>query len=182
METAVILRQLPGLVSLGLLTALLAHTASYGSEHEAGGVYHTALILTAIAGTGCFAVVAAVFGVLGAGRHGDGSILAAALRPALPGTLGLTVAGAVWFSLIESLEPRHEMISTFIVAAALFVSAALISAIARRIVDAFARIVFCIIAAAHRPRAAFVQYFFAPAPSARAVAFAYRRFARPPPV
>jgi hypothetical protein len=182
MVTIVMLRQLPGLASLGLLSALLAHTASYGSGHEAGGFYHAALLLTALAATGSFALATALLAALGAHRQGDGSILAAALRPALPGAGGLIVAASAWFTLIEKLEPHHAMVSPLLIAAALIVAAATVAAVARRAVQALASIAFSVIAGAHRERAAYVPYVFAPAPSARAVAFAYRRFARPPPV
>jgi hypothetical protein len=180
METAVTPRQLPGIALLGLLAALLAHTVSYGAQHEAGGVYHTVLLLTAIAGAGGFAMVTALLVAFGS-RHGDGSVLAASLRPALPSTVQLTVAASAWFALIETAEPHHVVTSPLAIAAALILASLVICCSARRTISALASIVFCIIAAAHRKRAAAARYVFAPRPSARAVAFAYRRFARPPP-
>jgi hypothetical protein len=182
METVVNLRQLPGLASLGLLAALMAHAVSYGGQHEAGGVYHTALLLTAMAGAGSFAMAVALLAAFGLRRQADGSCLAAALRPMLPGVLPLIVAASGWFALIETVEPHHAAVSVLMVAAALVLAAVCVLAASQRLIDALARIVFDFIAAAHRKRAAFAQYFFAPRPSARAVAFAYRRFARPPPV
>jgi hypothetical protein len=181
METAVTPRQLPGLALLGLLAALLAHAASYGGEHEAGGVYHTVLLLTAIAGAGGFGVATAILVAFGSRRHGDGSLLAAALRPALPSPVPLTVAASAWFAVMETMEPHHVVMSPLAIAMALILAALVVCAGARRFINALAKIVFCIIAAAHRRRAAFAPYIFAPRPSARAVAFAYRRFARPPP-
>jgi hypothetical protein len=174
------LRQLPGLASLGLLSALLAHTAAYGGGHETGGIYHTALLLALIAGAGAFAVLAASAALAGQ-RAGDGSIFATLLRRALPGRVALLAASAGWFALIEAVEPAHTEVSVLAVLASLLIAAMLVAALARRLVDAIAAVVIDIARSAHRPRAPFVPFAFAPVPSARAVAFAYRRFARPPP-
>jgi hypothetical protein len=177
----VTLRQLPGLACLGLLAALLAHEASYGGSHEAGGPYHATLMLTALAGAGGFALLAAALAVGGSRRLADGSVLAAALRPILPATPALLGASTVWFAFIELIEPQHAGIPAAVIAVALILATAVVSALARGIVGQIARIVFAFVTGSHSKRARFVQYWFAPPPSARAVAFAYRRFARPPP-
>lgn len=175
------LRQLPGLASLGLLSALLAHEAAYGGSHAAGGAYHAALLLTVIAGSGVFGLLAVLAAVAGR-RTADGSLLAAVLRPAAPRPLALLVASGAWFASIEAVEPKHTELSIAIVAAALLAASLLVWALAQRIIDVIAGAVIAILRERHRPRLPFVHYIGAPAPSARAVAFAYRRFARPPPV
>ena len=175
------LRQLPGLASLGLLAALLAHEASYGGSHEAGGLYHATLVLTALAGAGGFALLAAALAIGGSRTTADGSVVAAMLRPILPATPALLAASTTWFALIELIEPQHAGLPAAVVAVALILATAVVSALARGIVAQIARVVFAFVTASHRKRAGFVQRFFAPPPSARAVAFAYRRFARPPP-
>jgi hypothetical protein len=143
-------------------------------------MYHTALLLALIAGSGCFAVLAAVFAAAGR-RLRDGSVFAGLLRAAMPTWRSLLAVSAGWYALMESLEPKHAGVGCAVVAAALLIVTALIAALADRLIDAIACIVIGVARPAHRERLPFVRFLFAPPPSARAVAFAYRRFARPPP-
>jgi hypothetical protein len=181
MVTIVKLRQLPGLATLGLLAALLAHEGIFGNQHVAGGIYHAALILTALAGSGSLVVLATALAAAGAGRMVNGSVLAAALRPILPSGPAVLASAACWFAAIERLEPRHAESPALFVLTALILASAVVMAIARGTVEQIAEIVLHCTRATHRKRSRFVHFSFAPPPSARAVAFAYRRFARPPP-
>ncbi len=169
--------------SLGLLAALLAHTASYGSDHVVGGSHHVALELLALAGAGAFAVVVAGLAWLGAGRHADGSILAAAVRPLVPSLGGLLASATLWFALIESIEPEHvTQAPMLVIGLCLFAACALIAFAAKWFVAAVAAIVaLTIISLAFAPRAASYRRCFEHFSSARRIDFVYRRFARPPP-
>lgn len=182
MVTTVIPRQLPGIALLGLLSALLAHTAAYGGEHAAGGPYHTLLLLVAIAGAGLFAVVGGSVALVGARRHADGSILAAALRTAIPGPGALLGSATLWFVTIEALEPHHAAAPVVLVVAALILASLAVGSAARGFVRGIAEIAFAVTAAPFHKRPVFRRHRFSPPPSARTVAFAYRRFARPPPL
>jgi hypothetical protein len=181
MVTTVIPRQLPGIASLGLLAALLAHTACYGGDHAVGGPYHTALLLAAIGGVGLVALAAGTLALMGARRHADGSILASELRSGIPGPVALMASGAAWFAAIETLEPHHASAPLAAVAVAIAIAAVAIAWAARALIDAVAQVAFAIGSSPFHKRTAFRRHQFSPPSSARAVAFAYRRFARPPP-
>lgn len=181
METTVIPRQLPGLVTLGLLTALLAHVVSYGGSHAVGGAYHATLLLLAFAGGGGLAVLAGGIAWTGARRRADGSVLAAEMRTLLPGPASLAASGAVWFSLIEWAEPVHALVSVLVIALALAAAALALWLLAGWALRTIADAAFRITRSPYRKRPAFRRLAFSPPPSARAVAFAYRRFSRPPP-
>jgi hypothetical protein len=175
------LRQLPGTVLLGLLAALLAHTADYGGSHEAGGLYHTAFVLVALAGAGSFALLATVLGAL-AGRQGDGSLLAARLRPMIPRTPALLLGATGWFATMEALEPRHTAAALAVVAISLLLASVVLRIFTRWLVRAIAQVAFIVFAAPHHARVFFAERCFALRPSVRTASFVYRRFARPPPV
>jgi hypothetical protein len=181
MVTDVRLQRLPFLGSLGLLTALLAHEAVYGSSHAAGGPYHAALNLLALTGLGAFAVLTACVAWLGA-RQADGSILARALRAYLPGFRELAAVGALWFALIERIEPEHAVHAPLLlIIAALAFAAWLISAACRSFARALAAIALAIVARPFAPRMPVTRRLFTRPSSARRTAFVYRRFVRPPP-
>ncbi|MGB6985659.1 MAG: hypothetical protein WBD74_06760 [Candidatus Aquilonibacter sp.] len=177
------LRQLLPVASLGLLAALLAHTASYGSDHVVGGSHHVALELLALAGAGSFGMVVAGLAWLGAGRHADGSVLAAAVRPLLPSLASLLASATLWFALIESIEPEHVTQAPIpLIGLCLFAASALIALAAKWFVAAVAAMVaLAIITLAFAPRAASYRRRFEHVSSARRTDFVYRRFARPPP-
>jgi hypothetical protein len=183
MVTIVRLRQLLPVASLGLLAALLAHTASYGSDHVVGGSHHVALELLALAGVGAFAMAAAGIAWLGAGRYADGSVLAAAIRPLVPSLSGLLASATVWFVLIESIEPEHAtQAPILVVGLCLFAASALLAFAAKWFVAAIAVIVTLAgITLAFAPRVASYRRRFEHVSSARRTDFVYRRFARPPP-
>lgn len=181
MVTNVRLRRLPLVASLGLLVALLAHAAAYGSDHVAGGHYHTALTLLALAGLGGFAALSAGFAWLGA-RQADGSVLARALEPLLPGFAGTAASGVTWFALIERIEPEHHYHAPLVlITAALAVAAWIIAAGCRAFAKAVASIAIAFVARAFAPRTISTRRIFTRPSSARRTAFVYRRFVRPPP-
>lgn len=181
MVTPVMLRQLPGLATLGLLAALLAHEAVFGGSHVAGGAYHVALILTALAGSGSLVLLGAAFAAAGGRRLAEGSVLAADLRAIVPPVPGLLGSATFWFAAIERCEPQHHGVAVAPLLCALVLATLVVAVVARWAIEQVARAVLEFTQPAHRRRLRFVQYWFAPPPSARAVAFAYRRFARPPP-
>jgi hypothetical protein len=182
MVTIVRLRQLPGVAILGLVASLLAHVASYGGNHEAGGAYHTTLELLALGGAGAFLASVAALAWLGIRRHADGSILAAALRPLVPPTAALAISASLWFAAIESLEPEHLWhASILVIALCLVVASLLVALMARALVRAVAAVVFAIARDPFLRRPTCYRRRFAHRSSARRTEFVYRRFARPPP-
>ncbi len=182
MVTNVRPRQLPGLAILGLLASLIAHTASYGGNHELGGAYHSTLELLALVGAGAFAASLVAFAWLGARRHADGSILAAALRPLIPSGAPLAVSASLWFGLIESLEPEHLWHASLLAVALCLIAASLLVAfLASAVVRAVAAIVLAIAREPFVRRPVCYRRRFAHRSSARRAVFVYRRFARPPP-
>jgi hypothetical protein len=182
MVTIVRPRQLPGVALLGLLVALLAHTASYGGDHIAGGAYHTTLELLALAGAGGFAVLAGAFAWIGARRHADGSVLAARLSPLAPSAWSMAVSGAFWFFTIEHLEPEHPWHAPLpLIALCLAVAAALVAVASRALVRAIAGVAFAIALRPFARRPVHYRRCFTRRSSARRAAFVYRRFVRPPP-
>jgi hypothetical protein len=182
MVTVVRLRQLLPAASLGLLAALLAHTASYGNAHVVGGAHHMVLELLALAGGGGFAVVVASLAWLGAGRQADGSVLAAALRPLVPSLAGLLVSATLWFAAIEGLEPEHATRAPILlIALCLALAAIVLVAAARTFVRAIAAIAIAIVHLAFERRPVTYSRRFEQRSSARRTDVVYRRFARPPP-
>ena len=168
--------------SLGLLAALLAHTASYGGSHVAGGAHHLTLELLALGGVGAFVAVVGALAWLGAGRQADGSILAAALRPLVPGVGSLFVSATFWFAAIESIEPeRATPAPLFLIAICLIAAAVLVALAARWFVRTVAAIVFTIVRLTFVRRPVTYNRRFEQRSSARRIDFVYRRFARPPP-
>lgn len=182
MVTVVRLRQFPAVAILGLLASLAAHAASYGGNHEAGGAYHMALELLALAGVGGFLASVAAVAWLGVRRHADGSVLAAALRPLVPPVAALAVSAGLWFTAIESLEPNHLWHASLILVAIFLIAASLLINLASRaLVRAIAALTVAIVRPPFARRPACYRRRFAHRSSARRTRFVYRRFARPPP-
>ncbi|HEX8806183.1 MAG TPA: hypothetical protein VF741_04500 [Candidatus Aquilonibacter sp.] len=176
------LRQLLPVASLGLLAALLAHTASYGGSHVVGGSHHAALELLALAGVGGFIAVCAALAWLGAGRQSEGSVLAAAMRPLVPSFGSLLIGATSWFVAIESMEPAHLVhVPLLVIALALIAAAAMISFAATWFVRAIAAIAIAIASTTFARRLTTYSRRFEQRSSARRTDFVYRRFARPPP-
>jgi hypothetical protein len=182
MVTIVRLRQLLPAASLGLLAALLAHTASYGNDHLAGGSHHVALELLALGGVGGFAVVAASLAWLGAARFATGSVLAAGLRPLVPSIGSLLVSSTFWFATVECIEPEHATHAPIaVIALCLGLAALLIALAAQWFVQAIAAIVIAIAHTTFARRLVTYSRRFERVSSAHRIDFVYRRFARPPP-
>jgi hypothetical protein len=182
MVTIVRLRQFPAAAILGLLASLAAHAASYGGDHQAGGAYHSTLVLLALAGVGGFVASVAALAWFGVRRHADGSILAAALRPMVPPIAGLAVSAGLWFGAIEGLESPHAWHASLVVVALFLIAASLLINLASRaLVRAIAAIVVAIARAPFARRPVCYRRRFAHRSSARRTCFVYRRFARPPP-
>jgi|HubBroStandDraft_1064217.scaffolds.fasta_scaffold255407_2 hypothetical protein len=182
MVTIVRLRQFPAVALLGLLASLAAHAASYGGSHEAGGAYHTALQLLAVAGVGAFVVSLAALAWLGVRRRADGSVLAASLRPLVPPVAALAISASAWFAGIESLEPSHAWHASFVLVALFLVAASvLINLAGRALVRAIAAIALAIAQTPFARRPVCYRRRFASCSSARRTLVVYRRFARPPP-
>lgn len=176
------LRELPGALILGLLASLLAHTASYGDGHIAGGQYHDALASLALAGGVGFAASLALFGWLNARRMAEGSIVAARLRRHLPSPAAVCAIATVCFAGIEALETApHAQTPSGLIVLALVVASWAICALARFMVGTLAGIAVQLVArgsALRRP--AFVRRAAARV-RVMGTLYAFRRFARPPP-
>ena len=182
MVTIVRLRQFPAIAILGLLASLVAHTASYGNDHVAGGAYHGALVLLAFAGVGALVASVTALAWFGVRRRADGSILATALRPLVPPVPALAAAAGLWYAVIESLEPGHAWHASLILVAFFLIAASvLITMAARALVRAIAEIVVAIVRVPFARRPVGYRRRFTHRSSARRVYFIYRRFARPPP-
>ena len=182
MVTIVRVRQFPAVAILGLLASLAAHAACYGGNHEAGGAYHSALMLLALAGVGGFVIAVGALAWLGVRRRAAGSILASALRPLVPPVAALVASASVWFATIENLEPDHTWNASLVLVAIFLIAASLLINLASH---AFIRTIAAIVVAiAHAPfarRPVCYRRRFAHRSSARRTCFVYRRFARPPP-
>jgi hypothetical protein len=182
MVTNVRLRQLLPAASLGLLAALLAHTACYGNAHVAGGAHHVALELLALAGGGGFVALITALAWLGAGRHADGSVLAAALRPLVPSPPSLLVSATFWFAAIERIEPEHvTRAPILVIALCLTIAAAIIALATTWFVRVIAAVAIAIATLTFARRLVSYRRRFEHVSSARRTDFVYRRFARPPP-
>jgi hypothetical protein len=182
MVTIVRPRQLLPAASLGLLAALLAHTASYGGDHVAGGTHHVALDLLALGGAGGFAVAVAALAWLGSARFANGSVLAAGLRPLVPSIGSLLISSTIWFATIERLEPEHATQAPIaVIAFCLGLAAMVIALAAKWFVRAIAAVVIAIANLTFARRLVTYSRRFERISSARPIDFVYRRFARPPP-
>jgi hypothetical protein len=175
------LRQLPPVTLLGLLAALLAHTAGFGNDHAAGGPYHGILSLLALLGVGGVAVCAVAWAWAGA-RQADGSVLAARLAPLSPRTPLLALSATLWYVGIERCEGPHVVHpAPLLVAVMLLAAAWLVATATRAFVRAIARIVLAFATHAFAQRAISARRVFTRPSSARRTAFINRRLARPPP-
>lgn len=176
-------RELPGAAALGLLASLLAHTAGYGGGHAMGGAYHDSLLAAAsLAGLGSLLILLGMAWA-GSGRTLDGSVLAARLQAALPSWHLLAIAATLWLALGESIEPRHDDASPFLLAIALLTAAWIVRALALLLVRCIAGVVIAIRSEAFARRAlAHRRLFLEPAPLAHHLLCARRRYARPPPI
>jgi MFS family permease len=172
----------PGAAALGLLAALTAHTAAYGSGHAMGGAYHGVLVsLSCVAALGALLAGASVAWI-GGRRTIDGSVLATQLRSRLPGMVPVVAAAAAWFVLGEAIEPHHDAASPALVCAAVLVAAWLLLLLARALLGLLASIAIAVRSAGFAPRAPVWVLRFAPAPRARRALHRARRYARPPPI
>ncbi|HUA07927.1 MAG TPA: hypothetical protein VMA98_01550 [Candidatus Acidoferrales bacterium] len=176
------LRQLPGVALLGLLAALLAHTAGYGDSHEAGGPYHQAIVLLALCGAGGFVAALGALTWSGARRCADGSILAAAMRPLIPSMPAIVASAALWFTAIEHMEPAHADAPSLLIALCIVAAGAFISIVARRLLHAVAAIVLAIAVRPFARRAPQYRRRFEQLSSVRRIEFVYRRSGRAPPI
>ena len=173
---------MPAVALLGLLAALLAHAGSYGDDHVAGGAYHRLFELLGIGGAGGFALAVVAIASLGARRHVDGSVLAAAMRPLTPTFLPLMASATSWFIAIESVEPEHHFHAALVlVAICLAAASLLIVALTQWFLQAVAAIVFAIAPTPFDRRPVTYRRRFAHRSSARRISIVYRRFGRAPP-
>ncbi|HTV72517.1 MAG TPA: hypothetical protein VME66_02280 [Candidatus Acidoferrales bacterium] len=176
-------RQLPGAFALGLLASIVAHTLSFGDSHEMGGSYHELFENLALIVGGAFVSLFTSFAWMSAEHTRTGSVVAASLRERLPGLPLLACSAGAWLWLIERSEPAHAPGNVLLMAAAVALASLLIRTAAEAVLRLLAAIVLAVrerrtcgrrptfgAVIAYEPRAA------------RAVAFSYRRFARPPPV
>ncbi len=174
------LRQLPGALILGLLASLAAHAAGFGEGHTEAGAYHNVLSILAFAGAGgaLVAAVCAAFGNLG--TCAQGTILAARLCTWIPGSGAVALAGGVWFSFIESLEPAHGPASFFIIALAMLLAALTLRGLAVLTARLLATCAIAIARIATAPRVVFFIRCYA-APAIVTPHLARRIVTRPPP-
>jgi hypothetical protein len=178
----VTLRKVPGALALGLLASLAAHAALFGDDHAMGGTFHALLVQAALAGAVSFAVF---FGALASSESSaaaDGSIVAARLRDRLP-NIGMVIAFAVlWYGFAERVEPHHAGCSPLFAAVVLAAAAWLVLRLAGFLAGVVSAAVLALQRDAFAPRAPSWPRRSQPRPFARRTRFAYRRFARPPPI
>jgi hypothetical protein len=169
-------------LAFGLLAAVVAHCAVYGSSHAMGGSWSQAFGAAALVGAFAIALVWFTFAWLSGSRLRDGSILASQIESALPSPALIAVAAILWFSLAESLERGHADAPAIVLALALALASLLTWGVARLVSRLIGLVVFRILTRSFEARE---PARFAPArrivPSA-SVLLARRRFARPPPV
>jgi hypothetical protein len=181
------LSHIVGAALLGVPAALLAHMAAFtGSNHTIGGAFHEALIEGSLAAVLAFAVLLGALFLQSAGHATgsirDGSVLAAHLQTYLPSVFGLAAMSALWYGIIEALEPHHDGAPFLLLLAAFFAAAIFVRFLASAIVRALASIVVAITTtafathvASFRPRRYHTVVLTAGRIAAR------RLFARPPP-
>jgi hypothetical protein len=173
---------LPGALALGLVAALLAHTAAYGGSHAMGGVYHGALLgLSEIAVV--FSTVAALaMAWSGARRVANGSVLAARLRDFLPGWTPIAASALGWFVLAEHLEPHHAEAPLLVLGALLAFASWLVLAVARGLLAVLARAAVT----ARRCHAVQLAHLWvrrvSESPLPHIILRSKYRYARPPPI
>lgn len=174
------LRQLPGALILGLLASLIAHAAGFGGSHTEAGAYHELLSILAFAGAGgsLAAAICAAFG--NCGRCAQGSILASRLCAWIPGAGAVALAGGVWFSFIESLEPAHGTASFIIIALAMLIAALTLRLIAVLTARVLATCAIAIARVATAPRTVFFPRRYE-TPAIVTPHLARRIVTRPPP-
>jgi hypothetical protein len=181
----VTLRQLPGALVLGLVTALVSHAVLFGGEHAWGGNYHSFFLqftLAAIVG-----LMAATGALLWSGAHyaADGTVLAGRMRDMLPRWIAVAISGAGWYALGEILEAPHAGVPFLAIVAILALTAWLLRRCASSALRALASFVFAIAIALATPcRRELIRRLEIPAALRQAQRDTVwcRRFSRPPPV
>ena len=175
------LRKLPGALALGLLASLVAHAATYGAGHAAGGAYQADVLSLALAGGVGFVLLLGLAAWFDASRMADGSVLASRLLPLLPNPAAIGAVATVSFAGIELLESHHAQAPGALILLALALASFAMRKLAQLFVRAIAHVIFAFASPAFAPRR--------PIYARRAVALVRitsdahtcRRFARPPP-
>jgi hypothetical protein len=176
-------RQLPGALALGFLASIVAHASSFGESHVMGGSYHDLFVDAAIAVGGGLLTLCASLAWTSAGRTRDGSVVATTLRQRLPSLPALVLSTAAWLWCIERSEPTHAPANPLLLATAVALASLLIMLASRTLLRVLAAIVLAVrVRRLRAKRSPCTTPFFSEPHAARAVAFSYRRFARPPPV
>lgn len=181
------LRQLPGATVLGLVAALVAHAALFGGEHTWAGAYHSAFLQFTLAATAGLVAAAGALLWSGAQYTADGTVLAARLRPMLPGWGATAACAAGWYVLGERLETAHAAVPLVAIVGILLLAAWAALHFASAALRLLAGIVFAITTALQcRARlpfdfARFDRYARNDEACDDNAAWS-RRFSRPPPV
>ncbi len=176
------LRKVPGTLALGLVVSLAAHAALYGGEHSVGGAYHALLLQAATGGLIGLVFLLCSLAWNGARIASDGTILAARLSQRLPGLGWLAASGSLWYLLAERSEPSHAGVAPLAVVIALAAASALVTVLTRAAVRAVAAVIFAVVRYAFSTRTPSWTRRPGSRPIARRPAYAWRRFARPPPI
>jgi hypothetical protein len=174
-------REFPGALILGLLAALVAHTAIFGGDHAMGGAYHALLLQVALCGGLSLLVFFAALALGESGGAADGSIVAERLRERLPGIAAVLVAAAAWYAIAEGIEPHHAGPSPLFALLVLAAVSWIVLRFAGAAVRALAAVVLTILGLSFAPRAPSWTRRSAHRPFLRRPLFTRRRFARPPP-
>lgn len=165
----------------GLPVALLAHAATFGGGHSAGGALHGLLLDSALAlialGVGLALLQAKSLSYASAG-----SVVATRLAKAAPSLVSLVATATGWLFAIESIEPSHVAAPL-----ALFVAVVLSALVARQTVRVCLRAIAAVVVGFGATRGiarqfALVPVRFAAAPLHIGRLDRVRRFSRPPPL
>lgn len=167
---------------LGLLAALVAHTAIFGGDHAMGGAYHALLLQIALGGGLSLLVFFAALAWGEPGGAADGSIVAARLRERLPRAAAVLAAAAAWYAAAEGIEPHHAGPSPVLALLAVAAASWIVLRFSGAAVRALAAAVLAILGVSFAPRAPSWARRPSPPPFLRRPLCVRRRFARPPPI
>jgi len=147
-----------------------------------GGSYHDLLVQGALACGVSLGLFFGAFAWIGSRGAANGSVLATRLRERLPSTVGLLASTSLWYLCAEAIEPRHDDVAPVVLLLALALVSWLTHRLACAAVGAVARAVIAIRRHAFSARTPEWTRRAQTRPVARRIAWARRRFARPPPI
>jgi hypothetical protein len=176
------LRRLPAALGLSLPAALLAHLATFGNQHAAGGASHGALLALGASLVAGALTAGWLLAWSGTKATADGSVLAERLGRFVPSFVQLLVAVWATFGMIEWLEPQHGQLLAPLVLPALAITVWLARVVVVGLLRVLAAIAVAIASGELRAPAPFALRFIDATPLAVRAPLRGRLVARAPPI